>query len=89
MNSQDQDQPQSELPCAAAPDVEATKPRRKRSPRVVEPQGLEPSAEPVLPSIAPPLDGEIRPKRSRRKPIEVVAVHFSLSLSHSCSLAKT
>ena len=74
MNSQDHDQPQSELPGDAAPDVAAAKPRRKRSPRVVDPQALEAAAEPVLQPVAPPLDEAIKPKRSRRKPVEVAAV---------------
>ena len=74
MNSQDHDQPQSELPGDAAPDVAAAKPRRKRSPRVVDPQASEAAAEPVLQPVAPPLDEAIKPKRSRRKPVEAVAV---------------
>ena len=70
MNSQDHDQPQSELPGTAAPDEAVAKPARKRSPRAVAPV-IELVAAPVALSVP---DEPVKPKRSRRKAVEEAAV---------------
>ena len=70
MNSQDHDQPQSELPGITAPDEAVAKPARKRSPRAVAPV-IELVAAPVALSVP---DEPVKPKRSRRKAVEEAAV---------------
>jgi 23S rRNA pseudouridine2605 synthase len=73
MNSQDSDQPLSDLPGAAAPtDHEAPpKPRRKRS---VAAEATPPVADAAAAAAAAP-DAEVpaKPKRTRRKPVDAAA----------------
>ena len=75
MNSQDSDQPLSDLPGAAAPaDAEAApKPRRKRSPAVAAPAEVAlPEAEPAAALLADEPGKPVKPARTRRKVTDAV-----------------